>query len=368
MKRLFLLIVLSLSLAAFASAEPLRYQGEQTLWQDTVWDGEVVIDGILTVAPGVTLEIRPGSTVRFTRFDSNGDGIGEHELFCQGTLRAVGSLDHPIRFTSAEPSPRRGDWGALNMMTSEADNLLEHCVIEQAYRGFHAHFAQATLRDCLLRDNVRGAQFQESRVVIERCQLLDNSNGLQFRDSEVELSDSHIARNHWGVRCVYSTLTMRGCLVEENLINGVNAREGTLMVADSRIVGNRRGLYLQNSQAIVAGNDLSGNSEHGIFLEQGNADVHDNRIAGNGRAGVRWLNAAGQLRNNALTGNGEYALINDGADPVDARTNWWGNTVPEVVAAAVRDGRDRAGLGLVDADDPLQQPVPGVPPVTPASP
>lgn len=366
MKHSLLFLILMVVGASFAFAEPLRYQGEQTLWQDTVWEGEVVVDGILTVAPGVTLEIRPGSTVRFTRFDSNHDGIGEHELFCQGTLRAIGNVDHPIRFTSAEPSPRRGDWGALNMMTSEADNLLEHCVIEYAYRGFHAHFAQAILRKSRLQENLRAAQFQESRVVIERCQLLDNSNGLQFRDSEVELIDSHVARNQWGVRCVYSTLTMRDCLVEENLINGVNAREGILTITGNRIVGNRRGLYLQNSQASVSGNDLSGNSEHGIFLEQGEAQVHDNRISGNGRAGVRWLNTAGQLKNNTVVDNGEYALINDGAGPVDARSNWWGDPLPEFIAATVRDGRDRPGMGFVDADDPLPQPVPGDPSVTPA--
>lgn len=368
MKRCLLFLALMVVGASFAAAEPLRYQGEQTLWQDTVWEGEVVVDGILTVAPGATLEIRPGTTVRFTRFDSNGDGIGEHELFCQGTLRAVGNVDHPVRFTSAEPSPRRGDWGALNMMTSEADNLLEHCVIEYAYRGFHAHFAQATLRKSRLQENLRAAQFQESRVVIERCQLFDNSNGLQFRDSEVELIDSHIARNQWGVRCVYSTLTMRDCLVEENLINGVNAREGTHTITGNRIVGNRRGLYLQNSQASVSGNDLSGNSEHGIFLEQGEAQVHDNRISGNGRAGVRWLNTSGQLKNNVVVDNGEYALINDGAGPVDARANWWGDILPELIAATVRDGRDRVGMGLVDAGDPLPQPLPWVSPVPPAIP
>lgn len=351
-----------------AAAEPLRFHGEQTLWQDAVWDGEVIIDGILTVAPGVTLEIRPGSTVRFTRFDSNGDGIGEHELFCQGTLRAVGTADRPIRFTSADASPRRGDWGAINMMTSEANNLLEHCVIEYAYRGFHAHFAQATLRDSLLHGNLRGAQFQESRVSLERCRLLDNGNGLQFRDSEVELLDSVVARNQWGVRCVYSTLTMRGCLIEENLINGLNAREGTLSITGNLIIGNRRGLYLQKCFAEAGGNDLSNNSEHGIFLEEGDVDVYDNRVIGNGRAGVRWLNAGGQLSRNDLSGNGEYALINDGAGPVDARGNWWGDVAPEFVAVVVRDGRDRAGMGLVDAGDPLTQPLPWVPPAVPAAP
>jgi parallel beta-helix repeat protein len=363
-----LLFSLVVSAGSATADQPLLYRGEQTLWQDTVWDGEVLIDGILTVAPGVTLEIRPGSTVRFTRFDSNGDGIGEHELFCQGTIHAVGTAERPIRFTSAAPSPQRSDWGALNMMASEADNRLEHCVIEYAYRGFHAHFARAVLRDCLLRHNQRGAQFQESRVAIERCRLLDNSNGLQFRDSEVELVDSRVARNQWGVRCVYSTLRMSGCLVEENLINGVNARAGTVTVSGNSIRGNRRGLYLQGSRGTVSGNDLSANSEHGIFLEDGEVDVHDNRLAGNGRAGVRWVNAAGRLAYNDLADNGEYALINDGTHPLEARANWWGDSAPEAIAAAVRDGHDRAGLGLVDTGAPLLQPLPWVGPVTPATP
>ena len=78
MRSLLCLCLLFFPATSTSADEPLVYRGEQTLWQDTVWDGEVLIDGILTVAPGVTLEIRPGSTVRFTRNDSNGDDIGEH--------------------------------------------------------------------------------------------------------------------------------------------------------------------------------------------------------------------------------------------------------------------------------------------------
>ncbi len=359
-----LFLCLLLPFAAWADSEPLVYRGEQTLWQDTVWDGEVLIDGILTVAPGVTLEIRPGSTVRFSRYDSNGDGIGEHELFSQGTLRAVGTPEKPIRFTSAEAVPRRSDWGALNMMMAETDNRLEHCIVEYAYRGFHAHFSSAVLRDCLLRDNQRGAQFQESRVIIEHCRIVDNSNGVQFRDSEVDLRDSYIARNQWGVRCVYSTLRLSDCLVEDNLINGVNAREGTVAVSGNRMIANRRGLYLQKSRGTVIGNDLSGNSEHGIFLEEGHVEITGNRIVENGRAGVRWVNAGGRLAGNALPDNGEYALINDGTGTVDARGNWWGTSAHEAIDRLVRDGADRTGMGPVDAGVPLQQPSPWVTPVT----
>ena len=356
MIRGLLLFALMLVALPVMAAEPLLYRGEQTIWADTVWDGEVVIDGILTVAPGVTLEIRPGSTVRFTRLDSNGDGIGEHELFIQGALRAIGTAERPIHFTSAEGSPGLADWGAINMMMSEVDNRLEHCIIEYGYRGFHAHFAAAVLRDSLFQRNQRGVQFQEARVTIERCRIIDNSNGLQFRDSEVDLIDSYVARNHWGVRCVYSTLRMRGCLIEENLINGLNARAGTVAITGNRITGNRRGLYLQNSQAKVSGNDLSGNSEHGIFLEDGNVEVHDNRVTGNGRAGVRWVNATGRLSANNLAGNGEYALINDGTGALDAGGNWWGSSLPDEISRTVRDGRVRSGMGIVATAGALPQP------------
>ena len=163
MRRVVYILVgcmLLLGLPLTVEAEVLTYRGEQTLFTDTVWDGEILIDGILTVAPGVTLEIRPGSHILFTRFDSNGDGVGEHELFSQGTVLAIGTEQQPILFSSAESAPRRGDWGALNMMVSEQNNRLAHCRIEYGYRGFHAHFSKASISAVEFRHNLRGAQFQ----------------------------------------------------------------------------------------------------------------------------------------------------------------------------------------------------------------
>lgn len=339
------------------ASDALIYRGEQTLYEDTVWTGEVLVDGILTVAAGATLEIRPGTVVRFTRFDSNGDGIGEHEIFCQGTIHVLGTAAQPVLFTSAEASPRPGDWGAVNMMVGEEENRLEHCIVEYGYRGFHAHFSRARLVESLFRKNMRGAQFQESQVVIDHCQFIDNVNGVQFRDSKVTLQSSRISGSQWGLRCVYSDLILTGNLVENNLVNGVNIRDGKITARNNRIVGNRRGLYLQRSEGDVAGNDLSGNSEHGIFLEESNADVVDNRLSENGRAGVRWLNSKGRLARNLITDNGVYALINDGETTVSARNNWWGTTQTEAIAASVRDGRDRKGLGLADYRYALMKPL-----------
>jgi parallel beta-helix repeat protein len=354
------LIILALLFvpASLMAEGHMVYKGDQTIFEDTVWEGEVLIDGILTVAAGVTLEIRPGSTVRFTRFDSNKDGIGEHEIFSQGTILVLGTAEQPVLFSSAEESPRPGDWGAINMMVSEEKNRLEHCIVEYGYRGFHAHFSQASLLGSTFRKNVRGAQFQESQVVIKRCRFVDNCNGVQFRDSKVVLDNSQISGSQWGLRCVYSDLIMTGNLIENNLVNGANIRDGKLEASGNRIVGNRRGLYLQRSEGQVSGNDLSANSEHGIFLEDSMVEVVDNRLSGNGRAGVRWLNSQGRLSRNQIAENGVYALINDGTTTVSARNNWWGAAEMKAIDASVRDGRDRDGMGMVDARYALRQPLP----------
>jgi parallel beta-helix repeat protein len=358
LRQFLLLVLISLLLPLSAVAgEAQVYRGDQSLFEDTLWDGEILIDGILTVAAGVTLEIRPGSRVSFTRFDSNGDGIGEHEIFSQGTIRVLGTEEEPVLFTSAEANPRPGDWGAINMMVSEEENFLEHCNVEYGYRGFHAHYAKARLLNSTFSNNVRGAQFQESQVVIESCHFLDNVNGVQFRDSTVALRNSTISGSHWGLRCVYSELEMTSCLIENNLVNGANIRDGKLKISGNRIVGNRRGLYLQRSQGQISGNDLSANSEHGIFLEDSKVEVVDNRLVDNGRAGVRWLNSEGRLARNMIAENGVYALINDGTTAVVARNNWWGSADTKVIAAAVRDGLDRPGLGLVDSRYPLMRPL-----------
>ncbi len=355
--RIFLLATALIFLNGIAgAATPLTYTGENTVYEDTVWEGEVLIDGILTVAPGVTLEIRPGTVIRFTFFDSNEDGIGEHEIFVQGIFLARGTAERPVVFTSAGSDPRPGFWGALNMMASEENNRLEHCIVEYAYRGFHAHFARAELKNCLFRFNVRGAQFQESTVAIEQCRIERNLNGLQFRNSEVTLERLTVTDNHWGVRCVYSDVAMNNCRIEGNLINGMSLRDSNLQARANRISGNRKGLYLQRSKGTIEGNLLADNSEHGIFLEESECELAANRITGNGRAGLRLIDSSGRIEGNWLAGNGEYAVINDGTEDAALGSNWWGALAEEEISTLIRDGQDRQGLGLVDFSAPLAHP------------
>jgi parallel beta-helix repeat protein len=347
MRRWFLLLLLC-ALPLRAQAEPLVYQGEATLWKDTVWSGEVLIDGILTVAPGTTLEIRPGTTIRFTFFDSNNDGLGEHEIFIQGMLHARGTAEAPIRFTSALSSPQPGAWGAINLMASEEESELSFCVVEYAYRGFHAHFALAGLQDTEFRYNIRGTQFQESEVSFSRCRFIDNFNGLQFRDSLVRFEDLFVSGNYWGIRGVHSRVVLVGGRVTGNLVNGINLRDCDTTITAVVLDHNRKGLYLQQSRGEVGNSLFRGNSEHGIYLEESEVTITGNRLLNNGRAGIKWVASQGVLQKNRFDGGSEYALVNDTAATVAAQENWWGSSDTAAIAATVRDGADRDGVGRVD--------------------
>lgn len=348
-----LLLFLMFLLTTVPVLADMRYEGDDTIWKDTVWEGDILIDGILTVAPGVTLELRPGTTVRFTRFDSNNDQIGEHELFIQGRFIARGTLEQPILFTSAEDNPTSGDWGAINMMASMSENLLEYCRVEFAYRGFHAHFGRARLDHSVFVNNRRGAQFQESDVQIDSCTFVDNLNGIQFRDSTVNIVSSEIRDSYWGMRSVNSDVMLADTLIANNRINGINFRESRVELDQVTIRNNRRGLYLQRTSGTVARSRLVGNSEHGLFVEDSTVSVSSTLIADNGRAGVRVIDAGLTLLNSQIEGNDLYAVINDGDTNLEIEGNWWGTTDHTKLDSLLRDGKDRSGLGLITIHKPL---------------
>lgn len=349
MRWLLLLVLFCPAVPALA----LEYHGENTLFEDTVWQGEILIDGILTVALEAKLEIRPGTRIRFVKRDTNGDGIGESEIFAQGRLIARGTEQQPILITSAEAKPAPGDWGALNMMMSEnGENLLEHCLIEYGYRGFHAHFSTARLRHVTLRHNQRGAQFQESTVAIENSSFVNNFNGLQFRDSKVNISGAQIADNHWGIRAVFVELEMRDSLLLGNRTNGISLRDSKAQLIANRLEKNRRGVYLQRSHASLSTNRIDDSLEHGIYLEDSVAEITGNRIRGSGRSGIKILNSGGRVEQNRIERSGEFSFYNAGSDDFVVGSNWYGvGQTPDYL-----DGSRREGLGRLEIAQPLQLP------------
>ena len=89
--------------------------------------GDVTSIATLTIEPGVTMRFEKETSFRIQSFVSDEPA--------RGVLRAIGTADKPIVFTSASATPAPGDWQGLRFGgIANPNNKLEHVKIE--YAGF----------------------------------------------------------------------------------------------------------------------------------------------------------------------------------------------------------------------------------------
>jgi len=329
--------------------ETSRIYRDEALLGLTIWQGKVEVNGILRVPEGASLIIMPGTLVEFSKTDSNNDGIGENGLLIQGEIVAKGTKENPILFRSAEKQRRMGDWDAVNIMNSDkAQNLIEYCQIEDAYRGLHFHFSNVAVTESVMRNNYRGIQFQESVVEISRTHFYRNKSALQARDSEIIMSGNVIYHNYSGVNLLRNTLMLNNNAIINNERDGLRVREGIPIVRENLVDGNRYGLMvvdgvygtfdsnvishnLESGVALkgtdnieISGNVVQGNGLNGISIQDSNAVIRGNLISDNGERGIGIVSFQGVITANNILRNGLYNLGIDGEKDVSARMNWWG--------------------------------------------
>ena len=359
---------------------------DEALPGTTIWKGRILIDGQLRCPPASRLIILPGTVVEFSKKDSNGDGIGENGLQIQGQLIAKGTPAEPIIFRSAEKEPHRGDWDAINILGSDlAQNLLEYCRIEDAYRGMHLHYSNVAVNHLVLHNNYRGAQFQESLVRINGSRFFANKSGIQARDSELSFTTNEVFGNLNGANFYRLDLTASGNTFGDNFWDGLRVREGTSLVSGNLLAGNRQGMLISDADTgvfsgnvvsgnlegglqirdsggvVVTGNGVTANGITGISLRNSGALITKNLIAGNGERGVGIVSFSGTFTDNNLAANGKYAVGLEGPGDLDAAGNWWGGSD---LAKEIYDRHDEPGLGEVKFAQPLQNPRPFVWPLT----
>lgn len=346
-----------------------RLYQDEVLIGTTIWQGRIVIDGIVRLPPEARLIILPGTLIEFIKKDTNNDRIGENGLLLQGGFIAKGTAELPIIFKSATSEPCPGDWDAINIMGSDqTQNLIEFCRIEDAFRGLHFHFSNVAVNNTVIRNSYRAIQFQESVVAIIDSRFHANKSGIQARDSEVELRGNDLFDNWSGANFFRSKIVARSNRLVDNRLDGLRIREGTSVVEENLLAGNRYGLLMADAvYGKVSRNHLAANSETGILLR--NCDqleisnnvmaqngingmsiqdsrvlIRKNLITENGERGVGVLSFSGVITENNIADNGRYAIGLDGETDVSAPDNWWGEGDLE---AAIYDRHDEERLGEV---------------------
>ncbi|MBU0730547.1 MAG: hypothetical protein KKE17_00525 [Proteobacteria bacterium] len=176
-----------------------------TIDKNTVWAGNILVNGVVSIKRGVTLEIEPGATVKFERIDRDNNNIGDGEIMVEGRIIARGSSERKITFTSAEKEPKPKDWSYVNIIASGAPNVFEHCVFEYGYSGIQSHYSNATVTDSLFHKNNEGLHFNTVNLVAERNSFIDNGVGIKFSrlEGKVLLRHNLVTNNGIGIQFVH---------------------------------------------------------------------------------------------------------------------------------------------------------------------
>ncbi|MBF0425008.1 MAG: right-handed parallel beta-helix repeat-containing protein [Magnetococcales bacterium] len=176
----------------------------------TAANSPYLVNPIVTVRPGATLTLEPGTVVWM-----RGKGV-----IVKGTIVAQGEPEAPIRLLSAAPE---SPWDGIFLDQTRQPNSLSHLFISGARYGINAHDAKVAIQGSTLRDNV------------------------------------------WGMTIEGGELALRDSRIYNSERSGVLIRGGRGVIAGCRIAGNRGGgIHLWRSQVTIEGNDIDDNTPWAI--------------------------------------------------------------------------------------------------------
>jgi len=360
--------------------------------EDETWIGDILITGDVTIDTGATLTIAPGSHVSFAAGSDDqdsGDAIGLCELTVLGELKATGTAQSPITFTSSAQLPAPGDW---HWILIGGECTMEACHISYGVHGIRADQASPVIEnsrigDCLYNGiwvsgysdprisntsvyscGANGIRLVTSTGLVEGDSVYScGENGIMMEfSSSPEIRDVYLAENTGAGIYLYAHCSpaITDCHIEANDDDGIFGQwDCSASVESCYVSGNGgSGVYLTDQcKGSVSATEISANGFYGVFLRGLNSTVFTgNTIVSNLSYGVYcWQNAEpnfGDLSNapasddggNSIHDNDGYQFYNETIEAIKAENNWWGVADSLEIESRIWDGTDNASLGFVD--------------------
>lgn len=240
-----------------------------TLIRDEIWSGEIHVTDHIFVPKGVTLTIEPGTVVKFKHYRGYKEPWKRLGITTTGTLKAVGTPEKQIWFTSDAKDPANGDWHMIRFEDAGTDSIIKYAVIEFAQQGINMWNSSPTISRTIVRWNNWEGIYLESycKPIIEYNQIYENGyNGVameQFNDATLRYNTVSRSGTN-GLHVDASTARIEGNIIRENRANGLSVDDhGTIIALNNTIENNRDagiGLGEGLNKVIARGNKFRNNS------------------------------------------------------------------------------------------------------------
>jgi hypothetical protein len=331
--------------------------------------GPRYVSGDLTIAPGATLTIMPGTAIRIANADDLGIGAdpARVEINVQGTLIADGTAANPIIFDRWGDS---GDWVGIYFDAASSGSIVDNCQISHAETAIES-YAPLTVKNSIIRDCTNaGVVSLAGGALIHNC-VFDSPGhiGIDLQSDEAVVRNTIVdSAVDYAVRVfafTVTTLKLRnsefnnsgiGLFVDGNATVGIDStcffyqNDTGIQLYDAGSLVNIRdcGFALNTTNGIVCDGSTAPLIEYNVFAHNSGAiyssnyatpKIQWNEIQSNGNAITAASHAAPDLGHNSAsgsqsTGNNKIAhaakyVVNNTTDQVYAENNCWDvNTTP----------------------------------------
>ena len=315
---------------------------EGRIERDEIWSGEILVTGYIEVPSGVTLTIEPGTMVKFmySRDYKNPDK-GCLQIN-GGVLRAIGTPEEPIWFTSDASEPIHGDWEGIFIGDSRHNNVIKYSIVEYAYIGIQFWTSSGTVANSIVRwITAEGIYMERSNPTIENNTIY----GTGFNGIAMEQFNENVV-----IRCNR---------IENNQGAGIHGEATKATLENNVVANNRTGITFDDyCEVDLRHNLVENNSSEGLTFELGTkGNLVFNEIRNN-LWGIRtsensWLTA----HNNDIYNN-EIALEAYFMQQLDVENNWWGTVDSAIIRENIRSDQEvpyepfLTG-GVVDVPEPV---------------
>jgi hypothetical protein len=143
--------------------------------KEITWAGNILIEGSVIIPEGATLIIEPGTVVEFKHWrdykSNNKVGINVFG----GTIKAIGTPEKQIIFTSDADEPINGDWSGI-IINNSINSQFDYVVVEFGEIGISQINSSATISNSIIRwNNSEGLYAERSKPTFEYNTLYGNA-------------------------------------------------------------------------------------------------------------------------------------------------------------------------------------------------
>jgi hypothetical protein len=256
------------------------------------------VNDFITVSPGATLTIEPGTEILFPATESG--------LTVSGLLEAHGTAAEPIHFGSNKKTPKPGDWKGIVSENAPGRVSLKHCFIEYPKIGVQGS---------------PGGLVQLDSCNVSLCQ----QNGVEIAAP---------GSPHW----------IRSTCIDQSTGHGISLNFDDLATPTVRIercriqFNGKSGVFIRGRSAdmSIIGNYIFRNEDPGIRLQRGAPLLRENSFEFNDDAGS-------DLALDCTTDFDDTLSV-----VLDADSNFWGGTAVDSTSAAnfIRDNADNPTIDI----------------------